>query len=69
MWEQDDKNKKYVYERLELGKKILNRYLEYGMQPIQQGFSGFVPMLMKEKFPNENVIEQKGWCRLYGIWL
>lgn len=57
------KNKKYVYERLELGKKILNRYLEYEMQPIQQGFSGFVPMLMKEKFPNENVIEQKGWSR------
>lgn len=57
------KNKKYVYERLELGRKILNRYLEFGMQPIQQGFSGFVPMLMKEKFPNENIIEQKGWCK------
>ncbi len=56
------KDKKYVYERLELGKKILNRYLEFGMQPIQQGFSGHVPMLMKEKYPNETIIEQKGWC-------
>lgn len=56
------KDKKYVYERLELGKKILTRYLEFGMQPIQQGFSGHVPMLMKKKFPNETVIEQKGWC-------
>lgn len=56
------KDKKYVYERLELGRKILNRYLEFGMQPIQQGFSGHVPMLMKQKYPNENIIEQKGWC-------
>lgn len=56
------KDKKYVYERLDLGKKILDRYLEFGMQPIQQGFSGFVPTLMKDKFPNENVILQKGWC-------
>lgn len=56
------KNVKYVYERLELGRKILNRYLEFGMQPIQQGFSGFVPMLMKDKFPSENIIQQKGWC-------
>lgn len=56
-------DKKYVYERLELGRKILNRYIEFGMTPIQQGFSGFVPMLMKEKFPNETIIEQRGWCR------
>ena len=57
------KNKKYVYERLELGKKILARYLEFGMQPIQQGFSGFVPMLMKQKYPNEKIYEQVGWCK------
>lgn len=56
------KDKKYVYERLELGRRILARYIEFGMQPIQQGFSGHVPMLMKEKYPNENIIEQKGWC-------
>lgn len=56
------KNKKYVYERLELGQKILNRVLEFGMQPIQQGFSGHVPMLMKHKFPSETIIEQAGWC-------
>lgn len=55
-------DKKYVYERLELGKRILERYLEFGMQPIQQGFSGHVPMLMKKKYPNEAIIEQKGWC-------
>lgn len=57
------KDKKYIYERLELGRKILKRYIEFGMQPIQQGFSGHVPMLMKAKYPNEKIYEQKGWCK------
>lgn len=56
------KSKKYVYERLELGKKILNRMLEYGMYPLQQGFSGHVPMLLKNKFPNAKIIDKNGWC-------
>lgn len=56
------KSEKYVYERLELGKKILNRLVEFGIQPIQQGFSGHVPTAVKEKFPNENVLMQRGWC-------
>ncbi|MBQ8649264.1 MAG: alpha-N-acetylglucosaminidase [Clostridia bacterium] len=45
----------------ELGKKILNRELEFGMKPIQQGFSGFVPMLAKEKFPEANILVKKTW--------
>ena len=45
------KEEKYVYERLELGKKILNRMLEFGMMPIQQGFGGHMPANIKEKFP------------------
>lgn len=52
----------YVYERLELGKKILARVLEFGMYPIQQGFSGHVPVLLKEKYPNANIVEKHGWC-------
>ena len=56
------KNKKYVYERLALGRKILERFLEFGMQPIQQGFSGHIPVLMKEKFPDAKIYLQKGWC-------
>lgn len=55
-------NEEYVYGRLELGKKILARYLEFGMQPIQQGFSGHVPALLKDKFPQANILMQKGWC-------
>lgn len=53
----------YIYERLALGKKILNRYIEFGMQPIQQGFSGHVPVLLKKKFPKAKILMQRGWCR------
>lgn len=55
-------DKKYVYERLELGKKILKRYTEFGMQPIQQGFSGHVPVLLKKKYPKAKILMQNGWC-------
>lgn len=55
-------DEKYVYERLQLGKQILNRYIEFGMYPIQQGFSGHVPVLLKKKFPKANILMQRGWC-------
>ena len=55
-------DEKYVYERLELGRKILNRYIELGMHPIQQGFSGHVPVLLKKKFPKAKILMQRGWC-------
>ena len=56
------KSEEYVYNRLELGKKIIERCVEFGMQPIQQGFSGHVPTLLKEKYPNAAILMQKGWC-------
>ncbi len=56
------KDKAYVYERLELGKKILARVLEFGMYPIQQGFSGHVPMLLKEKYPKAHIAAKASWC-------
>lgn len=55
-------DEKYICERLELGRKILNRYIEFGMYPIQQGFSGHVPVLLKGKFPKAKILMQKGWC-------
>lgn len=55
-------NKRYVYERLELGRRILARVLEFGMTPIQQGFSGHVPMLLREKRPEANIVPKNGWC-------
>ncbi|MDE5670987.1 MAG: alpha-N-acetylglucosaminidase [Eubacterium sp.] len=53
-------SKKYVYERLALGKKLLERYTEFGMYPIQQGFSGHVPALMKKK-QGVKLYMQRGW--------
>lgn len=53
---------KYVYDRLELGKKVLESALEMGMYPIQQGFSGFVPLNMKDKYPNAKILPKSRWC-------
>lgn len=55
-------DERYVYQRLELGKRILQRYIEFGMQPIQQGFSGHVPVKLKEKYPKAHILMQRGWC-------
>lgn len=55
-------NKKYIYERLELGRKILKRYLEFGMKPIQQGFSGHIPPQLKSFLPDADIYPQNGWC-------
>lgn len=55
-------NEQYVYQRLKLGKRILQRYVEFGMIPIQQGFSGHVPVELKEKYPKAHILMQRGWC-------
>lgn len=53
--------KSWIDKRIELGKKIIERELELGMQPIQQGFSGFVPKKIIEKYPDCNADVQKPW--------
>lgn len=55
-------DEKYIFERLELGRRILKRYIEFGMFPIQQGFSGHVPALLKQKYPKAKILMQRGWC-------
>lgn len=55
-------DEKYIYERLELGRRILKRYIEFGMFPIQQGFSGHVPARLKQKYPKAKILMQRGWC-------
>ncbi len=56
------KDKSYIYSRLELGKKIINRFNEFGIIPIQQGFSGHLPAKMISKFPNSKFKLQNRWC-------
>lgn len=55
-------DEKYVEERAALGKKIMERYLEWGMFPIQQGYSGHLPMIAREKFPHAKIQAKAEWC-------
>ncbi|MGL4738946.1 MAG: alpha-N-acetylglucosaminidase [Cellulosilyticaceae bacterium] len=58
--------KNWITKRLELGRKILARQREWGMQPIGQGFSGFVPRCFMEKFPEASIAKERGWCSFEG---
>lgn len=51
----------WIEEHEIMGKKIIERELSLGMIPIQQGYSGFVPNLMKEKFPDGKFLTKKPW--------
>ena len=58
--------KEWIDKRLALGRKLLDRQRALGMTPIQQGFTGFVPRLLKEKFPDANIVREGGWCGFEG---
>lgn len=58
--------KSWIDKHVELGKKIIKRQLELGMQPIQQGFSGYVPRELKEKYPDAKIRLQPSWCGFKG---
>ncbi|MBQ8503047.1 MAG: alpha-N-acetylglucosaminidase [Clostridia bacterium] len=60
-------DKKFIDKRLELGKKILQRELELGMTPIQQGFAGHIPEKLKEKFSLSSELQYlPTWCGFPG---
>lgn len=56
----------WIKSHITLGQQIINRQLELGMQPIQQGFSGYVPREMIKKFPNAKISKRGGWCGFKG---
>lgn len=58
--------KSWIDRHIVLGKQIINRQLELGMQPIQQGFSGYVPRELKEKYPQAKIRIQPSWCGFKG---
>lgn len=58
--------KSWIDSHVELGKKVINRQLELGMQPIQQGFSGYVPRELKDKYPDAKIQLQPSWCGFTG---
>lgn len=53
---------KYIESRLELGKKIIDREVELGMTPIQQGFSGMVPKTLTKLFNKLRLQYVPSWC-------
>lgn len=58
--------KSWIDTHIELGRRILDRERELGMTPIQQGFSGAVPRLLKEKFPDAAMKQQRDWFGFVG---
>ncbi len=58
--------KSWIDSHIELGKKIMQRQLELGMQPIQQGFSGYVPRAFKDKFPEASLKQETTWLGFKG---
>lgn len=59
--------KSWIDKHIVLGKQIIERQLELGMKPIQQGFSGYIPRELKEKFPNAKIRLQPGWYGFNGV--
>ncbi len=58
--------KSWIDKHITLGKQILDRQRELGMTPIQQGFSGYVPRELKDKYPDANILLQPKWCGFTG---
>lgn len=58
--------KSVIDKHVILGKKILARQLELGMQPIQQGFSGYVPRELQAKYPQAKISMKRKWCGFDG---
>lgn len=58
--------KSWIEQSSILGKQILQRQRALGMTPIQQGFTGHVPRLLKDKFPNANISFKHEWCGFPG---
>lgn len=58
--------KSWIDKHVVLGQQIIRRELELGMKPIQQGFSGYVPRELKEKYPEAKIQPQPSWCGFKG---
>ena len=58
--------KHWIDARVALGKQWMGRARELGMTPIQQGFSGYVPRLLKKKRPEAGIALQPSWVGFTG---
>jgi alpha-N-acetylglucosaminidase len=55
----------WIDSHVELEHKILARERELGMTPILQGFTGFVPLKLREKYPRARIQQKPPWCRVF----
>ncbi|BDS05474.1 alpha-N-acetylglucosaminidase [Oceaniferula spumae] len=59
--------KSWIDKSAVLGKKITESQRALGMTPIQQGFSGVVPRLTQQKFPDAKITQGHSWCGFEGV--
>lgn len=59
-------SRKWIEQRVGLGQRWLTRARELGMTPIRQGFSGYVPRLLRQKQPGAAIARQPSWCGFEG---
>lgn len=55
----------WIDSHQKLGQQILERERELGMTPILQGFTGFVPRAIKDKFPDARIQLKPNWCNVF----
>jgi len=58
--------KSWIDSHIKLGQQIVSAQRALGMTPIQQGFSGCVPMAMIKKFPDAKILKGHKWCGFDG---
>ncbi|MCD2421246.1 alpha-N-acetylglucosaminidase [Niabella pedocola] len=56
----------WINRSIVLGKKILERERELGMTPVLQGFTGYVPVALKKRQPQADIIEKPIWFFVGG---
>lgn len=59
--------KSWIEIHTDLARRIFARELELGMHPIQQAFTGYVPKLLKEKYPDARIAQQPEWFGFEGV--
>lgn len=57
--------KSWIDNSIVLGQKIVERERELGMTPVLQGFTGYVPIKLKEKYPNADITVKPFWLRYF----
>lgn len=55
----------WIDRSMALGKKILKRQRELGMTPVLQGFTGYIPLKLKEIYPNADIQVKPYWLRYF----